>query len=787
MGSEGDPCDGSDENQTWDESFMEAGEKEYDDVGSTCPDRFCTQRAFHFSTGVLTCLTCGSTDGDKVTPGTPWTYTGLRLETEFRLLLVRPSRPDQNDESVCCSLIHWRIQDQLDYEALSYTWADESGNAAKDREIDLGGFSLKVTANCEAALKRVRLDSRARVVWIDAVCINQANKAEQGHQVQLMPDIYSRAKRVLIYLGEATEQETKGLHHLPVLDHRGLSTANPQTLHMWTSAGQAVRSLFTRRYFSRVWILQEVALARSGVVLCGSSDVSWEHLREQVLGSHHYGRGIASQEIRELLPFVNRATGLPHVLAFGPPKLRDESDLLDLLDKARDSHATDPRDKVFAVFGMMQCAKSLGYTADYTESVEETYTRTAILLAEKFGLLAVLVRAVVCRQAFRALPAWVPDWSVPNALADTLSELTSKAEFGHGQFHLNKERNEINFIGARVCSLWAVLSSDLNIQVFTATQGNFLVQSYTDLEKLHRTLELPPGDGRYCYTVLRSENNLIYRNGTELQVALERQKGALQRKKDHVLGNREQSLLLSSGRDFKFLGLCIISHSSEMSVSKRNQYLLVEMLVERFAYILEHRTQDESSENKADEAESGTEQVFSKLEHQMEKDYSVPTWNEPLWLPGPSWRTGIGDWMKPKLEVISEIPAEEGTAKLWIGKRSGKKLTKTAIQTALGVLRLVRPEEAVERFQSRLFNTLEGWRSAWVEREGKHLEQFLATNLGRKVLYVIIHATPNGGAKTREEFKRIVGKNALLLVLPGEDDFLGKELLEFEQLQLLRE
>ncbi|KAK0706152.1 hypothetical protein B0T26DRAFT_679874 [Lasiosphaeria miniovina] len=131
--------------------------KEYDDVGSTCLDPFCTQRAFHLSAGALTCLTCGFTDGDQATLGTPWTYT---------------DRPEAGNgvSSVIGQVAKTR---PLDYKAISYTWADESGNAAaKDREIYLGGFTLKMTTNCEAAPKPVRLELRVRVVWIDAVSIN---------------------------------------------------------------------------------------------------------------------------------------------------------------------------------------------------------------------------------------------------------------------------------------------------------------------------------------------------------------------------------------------------------------------------------------------------------------------------------------------------------------------------------------------------------------------------------------------------------------------------------------
>lgn len=86
------------------------------------------------------------------------------------------------------------------YEALSYTW----GSQPLDRPVRCDSRTLLITANAEAALRRLRKKRRPRYLWVDAICINQASIAERNVQVVSMGDIYRGAKNVLIWLGEAT-------------------------------------------------------------------------------------------------------------------------------------------------------------------------------------------------------------------------------------------------------------------------------------------------------------------------------------------------------------------------------------------------------------------------------------------------------------------------------------------------------------------------------------------------------------------------------------------------------
>ncbi|KAK4119254.1 HET-domain-containing protein, partial [Parathielavia appendiculata] len=305
----------------------------------------CNFLELHSSGGIRRCLTCYSADVDPAAHGeaTRW-FKPIRQKTELRLLSVKAGN---FGDVVHCWLIPCKLENRPTYEAISYTWADEFGDATKSREIYLNNSPLRVTVNCEAALRRVRLPERARTIWIDAVCINQEDQQERGHQVQLMPEIYAGARRVLIYLGEPTNVEYESVSYISDrlrFNQDDLKLCDEPTLS--AIARRALCSLLSRRYFSRIWILQEVSLAKEATLI-----------------------------------------------EFDKPRYREPSQLLELLDLARNSDAKDPRDKVFAVFGMINCAESLGYVADYKEETEGTYSRIAVQLSEAHGLMAILVRA----------------------------------------------------------------------------------------------------------------------------------------------------------------------------------------------------------------------------------------------------------------------------------------------------------------------------------------------------------------------------------------------------------
>lgn len=115
----------------------------------------------------------------------------------IRLLYLQPG---VEDEDIHFRLQHVSVDDATHYEAISYHW----GDPAETKDVYCESKSLQITVSLFAAFKRLRLPDATRVLWADAVCINQADIAEKKEQVELMSTIYSRPTRVLIWLGDDT-------------------------------------------------------------------------------------------------------------------------------------------------------------------------------------------------------------------------------------------------------------------------------------------------------------------------------------------------------------------------------------------------------------------------------------------------------------------------------------------------------------------------------------------------------------------------------------------------------
>ena len=123
-------------------------------------------------------------------------YKSLAKGTsEIRLMILEPG---DFEEPVRSHLQLVKLDHRPDYEALSYVW----GSCNDRKSISLNGMEFAVTANLFIALRYLRRQDKPRTVWVDAVCINQADASERGGQVARMGDIYRQATKVVIWVGE---------------------------------------------------------------------------------------------------------------------------------------------------------------------------------------------------------------------------------------------------------------------------------------------------------------------------------------------------------------------------------------------------------------------------------------------------------------------------------------------------------------------------------------------------------------------------------------------------------
>jgi hypothetical protein len=302
--------------------------------------------------------------------------------------------------NLACNIIQTKLDEAPPYEAISYTW----GSTEHLQTIPCGpeGGNIAVTQNCESVLRRLRDPNSPRLVWIDAICIDQGNIGERNAQMAIMSQIYQNARRVVIDIGEASPSSDRALHAIMNCSEKVL-----YAMELGLQIRDDVGELYQRPWFERVWVLQETFRSEEATVLCGTTLVPWASFRP-------FKIWVDSRPAWESEHWHVELPGIvPSVLTVGNHKSRTytaRKDLLPLLCKGRTCAATDQRDKVFALLPMLADAQVENLSADYAKGMTRVFTEIATWLLSAVGLSVLSCASVGSRMT--DLPSWVPDWSV---------------------------------------------------------------------------------------------------------------------------------------------------------------------------------------------------------------------------------------------------------------------------------------------------------------------------------------------------------------------------------------
>ncbi|KPI34771.1 uncharacterized protein AB675_10194 [Cyphellophora attinorum] len=318
---------------------------------------------------------------------------------------------------------------QIDYEATSYC----VGNTEKTHKIllrsgDAKSRALPLTSSAFHMLKRFRLKTETRTLWVDAICIDQGNAAERADQIMLMHRIYTKTKRVLIYLGEpdATlgpasdlmartyeaardEQSWEELDSAQWTDRHNLPPWEDSTT--W----EPLKDFFCRPWFTRKWTIQECILPPRARFYCGWWEAEWEHLLAFMSTSYHKALGVLdhssySQSGRR----AQLCMALLQTHAMFKSRFRFRTghtfSLMQLADMFQPARTTDLRDHLFALLGLANDADDLTLKPTYeTATILGTCLRYARFFLAQKDSLEVLYRAGLHGQKLLA-PSWVPNW-----------------------------------------------------------------------------------------------------------------------------------------------------------------------------------------------------------------------------------------------------------------------------------------------------------------------------------------------------------------------------------------
>ncbi|KAN0093987.1 HET domain containing protein [Hyaloscypha variabilis] len=303
-------------------------------------------------------------------------YTPLdQPEYEIRIVRLHPG-PRRRESPIVCHLITVDLRSAPIYEALSYEWRSPF---SKKHTIRLNDRLFFIRENLWQALYNLRDSREARLLWIDALCIDQASVHERNCQVSRMGDIYSQAARVVAWIGEDDPEARRGRDFLSELAACTVERYCPPNGSCWrwqhTSKWAALSSLCTRSYWSRLWIIQEVLLASELVIQCGPWSFPWEevsnvfhYLRENLTG---FCSPKPKQSIVSSVPFRLEFWRQKRRMAVFAGTKHDLVPLQYLVALFKDSHCTDARDKVFGLRSLsLACCKDFA-RPDYSMAYDD--------------------------------------------------------------------------------------------------------------------------------------------------------------------------------------------------------------------------------------------------------------------------------------------------------------------------------------------------------------------------------------------------------------------------------
>jgi hypothetical protein len=394
-----------------------------------------------------------------IQPADVYIYNALVHSDSIRLLQLQPS--NNSSTTMVGQLSEVRLADKPEFEALSYAWGQDE---SQPRFLTLDNSSFSISENLAAALHVFRLTDKPRNLWIDAISINQKDNNERSSQVAQMAAIYKTATLVLVWLGESTDGTEAALQFLRdvAADDHGLDLSAGSAGPGWFQfAGRTLRGsheevmqivqstaklrlddIFGRAWFTRLWIIQEIALAESATLFCGRESIEWElfaiSLCVLMAAMNKTRIGIAwLSSFQKAWHVVDVKASLRvalHTFYMSP-----YNELANFMDLVKDQKCKDDRDRIYALLGLglyhlsndIKSSNGMGskIIPDYSKSTAEVYTHVGRHYVLQ-GDLSILHTAGLWRRLSPPggcnvqeylpevplsspdyLPSWVPDFS----------------------------------------------------------------------------------------------------------------------------------------------------------------------------------------------------------------------------------------------------------------------------------------------------------------------------------------------------------------------------------------
>lgn len=385
----------------------------------------------------------------------PYVYEPLQSADHVRIIVLWPAT--RFDDTLKTNIIqydrktmHLKSHEKFPvYEAVSYTWGIP--NFTHHITCD-DTTELSITPNVDTMLRYLRKTTKPRYLWIDAICLNQSDENEKAIQIGMMGYIYKEARKVNIWLGDATattpqvlsvfaaigplvnfedgvdifpcssdELEVRHFRRPEIRRHIRHKKIDERTIdrirklldgipHL-SSVG--LQDFLERPWFGRRWILQEASLNRQTMVYCGKYKIPWSSFSSGIIGFREFRKG---EEMIKSLSLSEASSEAISVVA----RLNDRaSGLFALLWDFHLSACREPADRIRSLFGLA----NINWTKMDVElassdafswlKLYETYTRQSLAseYQNQHQILAHVLAFGSLDDVDPEIPSYVPNWS----------------------------------------------------------------------------------------------------------------------------------------------------------------------------------------------------------------------------------------------------------------------------------------------------------------------------------------------------------------------------------------
>ncbi|PVH81799.1 hypothetical protein DL98DRAFT_653724 [Cadophora sp. DSE1049] len=433
-------------------------------------------------------------------------YEAIKGQNYIRLVELLPG---EAAEIVRINVLTADLDADPEYDALSYEWAFRTVNKTNSvglfevsteftyfRSILCDGLRMEIMDSLHALLLRLRHPSRSLVLWTDAVCINQDDEDEKPQQLMLMGRIYRQAKTVLCWIGEE-KQKTHNAFRLIKSIAASLHIKVPVDIETFVRSGAevpevvldedlvdevqgdgwlAVVDVFTRPYFGRIWVVQEIVLSQAAVIICGSNRIPWgdflrvskliaslgtliyrrvEDVTEKLKNRVHEPDYIRHVKVKDIVDQTDEdhfhfANKWHRVVCIGDLQGAKDSESRSLalcLELLLGHDVSNPRDRVYGMLGMITPSsiytKTRPLVPSYKKSVQKVYreaTKWAIRDLQSLRILNLCDSPGT--NVTEKLPSWVPDLSKgPPQCSNHLSQRPTHLSMFSPHFVVSFSRN----------------------------------------------------------------------------------------------------------------------------------------------------------------------------------------------------------------------------------------------------------------------------------------------------------------------------------------------------------